>query len=84
MRPPAPRPYLNRPRPTAAQAVTATVALLTVSPDTDHDVSPVRPYTTDPDLRTLRQMLNTTRVHDDRSGIDLLCSLATLQQEAGR
>lgn len=85
MRPPAPRPYLARPRPSAAQAVTSTVALLTVSPHTDtDDVSPVRPYTTDPDLRALRQTLNTARVYQDQAGIALLRSLADQQGEGSR
>lgn len=85
MRPPAPRPYLARPRPSAAQAVTNTVALLTVSPTTDtDDVSPVRPYTTDPDLRAQRQKLNTEQVQQDQLGLALLCSLADQQGEGSR
>lgn len=85
MRPPAPRPYLARPRPVAAQAVTSTVALLTVSPEAStDDVSPVRPYTTDPNLRVLRQTLNTARVDQDQAGIALLCSLADQKEEGSR
>ncbi|WP_435111365.1 hypothetical protein [Nocardiopsis synnemataformans] len=78
----ASRPYLDRPRP--KQAVTATAALAVLSQAQTDDPALVRPYTTDPALRSARRVLNAARVCATLAALDLLASLSTTQREGDR